>query len=245
MSKGSVLILGARSDIGMAAAHRFAKEGYAVQLAARNVNTLETDRSDIALRHGAEVTLHEFDALDTQSHSNFVTSLPELPIIALSAIGYMGDQSESEQNSEAAATVIRSNFEGPASILGILANKFEERGSGSIIGISSVAGERGRASNYIYGSAKAGFTAFLSGLRNRLASKGVHVLTVQPGFVATKMTAGLDLPPALTGTPEGLAEAIFRAEKKQKNILFYKGRWRLIMFIITHLPESIFKRTQL
>ena len=98
----------------------------------------------------------------------------------------MGNQLESENSIEASSIVMRSNYEGPASILGLLANKFEQRGSGCLVGISSVAGERGRAANYVYGSAKAGFTTFLSGLRSRLAKKGVHVITVLPGFVATK-----------------------------------------------------------
>src|ERR1700709_2942426 len=100
---------------------------------------------------------------------------------------------------------MRTNYEGPALILGMFAERFLKRGAGSIIGISSVAGDRGRGSNYIYGSAKAGFSAFLSGLRNRLASKGVHVITVKPGFVDTKMTEGMNLPSLLTAQPEEVA----------------------------------------
>ena len=112
----------------------------------------------------------------------FCGSLPHQPTVAICAIGLMGVQAECELDMQAAVNLIRSNYEGPASILAVLANSFEQRGSGTLVGISSVAGERGRATNYIYGSAKAGFTAFLSGLRNRLASKGVHVVTVLPGL---------------------------------------------------------------
>ncbi|MEP4341571.1 MAG: SDR family NAD(P)-dependent oxidoreductase, partial [Lentilitoribacter sp.] len=124
----------------------------------------------------------------------------------------------------------------------ILANRFEERGSGTIVGISSVAGERGRASNYIYGSAKAGVTAFISGLRNRLAKRGVHVVTVLPGFVATQMTEGMDLPAKLTAEPSDVADAIARAVGGKKDVIYVIPTWHLIMLIIRNIPESIFKR---
>ena len=112
-----------------------------------------------------------------------------------------------------------------------------------IIGVGSVAGDRGRASNYyVYGSAKVGFGAFLSGLRNRLAKAGVHVLTVKPGFVRTKMTEGLKLPAALTAQPQEVAEAVFRAAAHGRDGIYVKARWRLIMAIIGLIPEKIFKR---
>ena len=109
------------------------------------------------------------------------------------------------------------------------------------MGISSVAGERGRATNYVYGSAKAGFTAFLSGLRNRLAKNGVHVVTVLPGFVATKMTEGMDLPTRLTAQPEEVAKAVFKAVKRTKNTIYIKPIWWIIMVIIRLIPERLFK----
>ncbi|HAB38723.1 MAG TPA: short-chain dehydrogenase [Rhodobacteraceae bacterium] len=242
MSKGPALILGARSDIAMAVAHRFAKAGYDIQLAARNSESLNIDKCDIELRYEIAVTLHNFDALDIGSHKSFVDKLPQLPTVALCAVGLMGEQTESQKNILAAAQLIRSNFEGPASILAALANRFEKRGSGTLVGISSVAGERGRATNYIYGSAKAGMTAFLSGLRNRLAKNGVHVVTVLPGFVATKMTDGMDLPIRLTAEPEEVAKAVFKAVKKSKNTIYVKPIWWLIMIIIKSIPERIFKK---
>lgn len=245
MSKGTVLILGARSDMSMAIAHRFAKEGYNIQLAARNADTLAEDVSDIGLRYRVVVTQHEFDALDLASFEAFVEHLPVLPDIAISAIGYMGDQAESERNAETALLVMRSNYEGPASILALLANRFEARGAGFLIGISSVAGERGRASNYVYGSAKAGFTVFLSGLRNRLAKKGVHVMTVLPGFVATKMTEGMDIPVRLTAQPDELADAVLKAIQQKRNIIYVKPIWELIMIIIRNIPEGFFKATKI
>lgn len=241
MTKPPVLILGARSDIGKATAHAFAALGHPIQLAARRADTLEADRTDMALRHNVEVTVHEFDALDNASHTAFVDSLPALPEIAVCVVGYMGEQSDNEQNSEAASVVLRSNFEGPANILAILANRFEDRGHGTMVGISSVAGERGRATNYVYGSAKAGFTAFLSGLRNRLAKKDVHVVTVLPGFVATQMTEGMDLPAKLTAQPEEVAQAITKAVAKEKNVIYVRPIWQIIMMIIRNIPEAIFK----
>lgn len=240
-----VLILGARSDIGLAVAHRFAAAGHPIQLAARAPETLETDRNDIALRYGVQVTLHAFDVLDVAAVQDFVAGLHPLPQVAVCAVGLMGDQAESERDPAAATLVLRSNFEGPALAFGLIANRFETRGSGTLVGISSVAGNRGRATNYVYGSAKAGFTAWLSGLRNRLAKKGVHVLTVLPGFVATRMTEGMDLPARLTAQPAEVAEATFRAVAAGRNVIYVKPVWALIMTIISNIPESIFKRMKL
>ena len=244
MKKLVILILGARSDIGRAIGHRFAKENYIIQLAARNVRSLEADQQDLELRYGAVVTLHEFDALNTASHNNFVKRLKPLPDVAVSSIGYLGEQLISQKNNQETIKVMRSNYEGPASIIGELANKFEDRKSGTLIGISSVAGERGRGSNYIYGSAKSGFTSYLSGLRNRLAKRGVHVITMMPGFVDTKMTKSLKLPKILTASASDVAESIYAATKKKQDIVLTR-RWWIIMKIILLIPEKIFKRLSL
>lgn len=245
MTRSPVLILGARSDIGQAVARAFAALGHPVQLAARNSDTLADAKSDIELRHGVPVTLHEFDALAPDTHEAFVAELPELPQTAVCAVGLMGAQRENETDMDAAARVMRSNYEGPARILAVLANRFEARGSGTLVGISSVAGERGRATNYVYGSAKAGFTAFLSGLRNRLAGRGVHVVTVLPGFVATRMTEGMDLPDRLTAQPDEVAGAITRAVERRKNVIHVRPIWAVIMAIIRNIPEPIFKKMKL
>ncbi len=229
----------------MAVAHRFAAQGYRVQLAARDAASLETDKSDIEVRHGASVTLHEFDALATQTHAAFVAGLPELPAIAVCAVGLLGDQTASERDVKSAIQVMRSNYEGPASILAELANRFVERGSGTLVGISSVAGLRGRATNYVYGSAKAALTTFLSGLRNRLARHDVHVVTVLPGFVATRMTEHMDLPKLMTARPQEVAEAIHRAAEKKYNIIYVRPVWRVVMSAIKLIPESVFKKMRL
>ena len=241
MSKGAVLILGARSDIGMAVAHKFAALGHSVQLAARNIESLDRAKTDIEVRHRVAVSLHSFDVLAFEAHADFLDSLPELPQIAVCVVGYMGEQSDNERNLAAASLVMRSNFEGPASILAELANRFEARGAGTLVGVSSVAGERGRATNYVYGASKAGFTAFLSGLRNRLAQKEVHVLTVLPGFVATQMTAGMDLPAKLTAQPDEVADKVVSAVASGRNVIYVKSTWWLIMMIIRNIPERIFK----
>lgn len=245
MNRLSLLVLGARSDIGLAIAHRFAKEGYDIQLAARNSKTLENDKSDIELRYHVSVSLHEFDALQINSHELFVNELPCLPAIAVCAVGLLTEQKECETDISSMVRVIRSNFEGPSSIMAILANRFEKQGHGSLVGISSVAGDRGRASNYAYGSAKSGFTQFLSGLRNRLSNTGVRVITILPGFVATKMTEGLQLPAALTATPKEVAEAVFNAVERKKDVIYVKSIWRIIMLIIRNIPEAIFKRSNI
>lgn len=242
---GAVLILGAGSDMARMTARAFAARGHPIQLAARNPERLTDDRDDLTTRYGVAVSLHTFDALATETHAAFVKQLPELPGIAVCAVGTMGDHAASIADPLKAAVVIRTNFEGPASVLAHLANAMAARGSGTIVGISSVAGERGRQSNYVYGSAKAGFTAFLSGLRHRLAPTGVHVVTVKPGFVATAMTEGLDLPERLTAQPEEVASAIVKAVERRRDTIYVRPVWRLIMTIIRNVPESIFKKTKL
>lgn len=245
MTKDPVLILGARSDMARACAQVFAASGHPIQLAARDPARLDEDAADLRLRHGVEVSQHAFDALDLDGIAGFLDALPALPGIAICAVGTMGAQAESETDQAAALRDLRSNFEGPALVMADLANRFEARGSGTLVGISSVAGLRGRASNYVYGSAKAGFTAFLSGLRNRLAKKGVHVVTVLPGFVATAMTEDLDLPGALTAQPDEVARAIETAVAKGRNVVYVRWIWRWIMTIIRLIPEPIFKKLSL
>lgn len=245
MSKGPVLVLGGASDIGLAIARRFAQEGRPVQLAARRPEELETAKADIEVRYAVPVTLHAFDALAIHAHAHFFESLPATPDVVVCVVGLLGEQRRNETDLEAAVQVMRSNYEGPAAALSVAANLLEARGSGTIIGVSSVAGDRGRATNYVYGSAKAGFTAFLSGLRNRLAGKGVHVMTVKPGFVATRMTEGMKLAPALTASPEAVAETVYAAFLKKKDVVYAKPVWRAVMGVIQAIPERIFKRLRL
>lgn len=241
----TVLILGAASDIAVATAKKFASEGYTIQLAARNAERMKPLQSDLSIRFNSTCSLHEFDALDLDKHDNFFQSLNPKPDIAICIFGYMNDNEKVISDSAETLKTINTNYTGPVSILNIIASYYASVKQGVIVGISSVAGLRGRQSNYIYGSAKAGFIAYLSGLRNKLYHSGVHVLTVLPGFVYTKMTADLKLPKLLTAQPEDVANAIYKGVKKHKNVIYVKWFWRWIMCIITSIPEFMFKKKKL
>ncbi len=241
----SVLVLGARSDVARPLARIYARDGYTVMLAARQAERLAADAEDLRIRFGREIEAKEFDAVDTATHRTFVDELKSLPDTVISLVGLMTPQEQAQADHQAAELMIRANYVGLISILGEIANRMEQRGSGTIIGVSSVAGDRGRAINYIYGSAKAGFTAFLSGLRNRLAGKGVCVITVLPGFVRTRMTENMNLPELLTAAPDELARAIRRADQKRRLVVYHRPIWQFIMFIIRALPEKIFVRLKL
>ena len=245
MRKETILILGAKSDIGIALAYEFAKNKNNIILAGRNISSLENEKKNIISQYSVEVVLYEFDVLDLSNHSKLINELKDLPSTVVSTIGLLGNQVEDELNPEKAINVIKSNYEGPALIFLRLAKKFEERGYGTLVGFSSVAGERGRASNYIYGSAKSGFTVFLSGLRNKFSSKGVHVMTVLPGYVFTKMTKNMNLPKFLTAQPKEVAQDVVRALKKKKNIIITPRIWKLIIIILKLIPENIFKKTKI
>jgi len=237
-----VLIIGAKSDIAKATAREYAKNGYDLYLAARNVSELEEFATDITTRTQNEVKLVELDILDYESHQTFYDDLEEKPLGVISAVGYLGDQEKAQSDFSEAQKIINSNYTGVVSLFNIIADDFEKRRSGFMIGISSVAGDRGRKSNYVYGSAKAALTAYLSGLRNRLYDAQVHVLTVKPGFVATKMTEELDLPEKLTAQPEEVASDIYKAQQQGKNVLYTKWIWKWVMLIIRNIPEFQFKK---
>ncbi|ASZ12919.1 SDR family oxidoreductase [Chitinophaga pendula] len=241
----SILILGASSDMAVAIARKFAKEKYNILLAARNTAALEALQQDLQIRFGVNATLHAFDAERFDSHAAFYRSLPLQPDITISVFGYLGEQEKAQQDWQEAARIIHTNYTGAVAILNVVAEDYASRKKGIIVGISSVAGERGRQSNYIYGSAKAGFTAYLSGLRNRLFHTGVHVMSVQPGFVYTRMTEHLQLPALLTAQPEAVAGAIWKGVQKKKNTIYVKWFWRYIMLIIKTIPEFIFKKLKL
>jgi short-subunit dehydrogenase len=245
----SVLVLGAASDIGLAIAHEFARASVAggarVILAARNSGRLETDAVDLRVRYGAEVTLIDFDMLRADHHAAFIDGLGALPDVVVCVVGLLGEQKIAESDAAQAELVMQTNYNAPALLLNTVAARMELRGSGAIIGVSSVAGDRGRASNYVYGSAKAGFTAFLSGLRNRLTKKGIRVMTVKPGFVRTKMTEGMKLPNALTATPSEVGQAVVKAWQKKRDVIYVRPVWWVIMTIIRAIPEVVFKRLNL
>jgi short-subunit dehydrogenase len=241
----TVLLLGATSDMGFAIAKKFAAEKFDVQLAARKTDILAPQKTDIEIRYGVNCSLHAFDALDFNSHKNFFDSLEKKPEVVIYVIGYMNDNEKTVADWDETLRTINTNYTGAVSILNIVASDFAKKGSGTIIGVSSVAGERGRQSNYMYGSAKSAFTAYLSGLRNKMYHHGVHVMTVLPGFVYTKMTEHLKLPALLTAKPEEVGDAVYSGFKKKKDVLYVKWFWKYIMMAITSVPETIFKKKKL
>ncbi len=241
----TVLILGATSDIGAAIAKKFASEKYNVQLAGRREEQLKPLQSDLEIRYCIHCSVHPFDAEKFETHQAFYDSLSPKPDVTVYVIGYMNDNEKVINNWSESLRTINTNYSGAVSILNIVASGYSKKGAGTIVGISSVAGNRGRQSNYIYGSAKAALTAYLSGLRNKLFHSKVHVMTVLPGFVYTKMTEHLKLPKPLTAKPEEVANAVFNGVKKKKNIIYIKWFWKWIMLIITSVPEPMFKKKKL
>lgn len=240
--KNYILIVGATSDIAKELAREYAKNGYNLYLAALAHESLSNFAKDLHIRHDIDVISRHINVTEFYSHQNFYDSLNPKPFGVVLVSGYMTDQKECEVDLSKMLNTINVNYTGAVSILNIIANDFEKRKSGFIVGVSSVAGDRGRKANYIYGSSKAAFSAYLSGLRNRLYDSGVQVLTVKPGFVYTKMTQGLNLPSKLTVNPKDVAKGIFNAQQKGKDVLYTKWIWKYIMLIIKHIPECIFKK---
>lgn len=241
-----LLLLGAGSDIGIAIAHKFARsEGAHLCLASRNLALLEKKALDIQTRYQVKAGAVSFDAMDYAGHPAFYRSLDPKPDIVVFTAGYLGNQGLAQKDFTETQKIIETNFLGPVSILEIIAADFEAKGRGLIIGVSSVAGDRGRQSNYLYGAAKSAMTTFLSGLRNRLYPSHVRVMTVLPGFVRTRMTEGMKLPQLLTIDPEQVAEDVYQAYKAGKDIVYTGWFWRFIMGFIRNIPETVFKRLDL
>lgn len=241
----TVLILGATSDMGRSIARRFAEKGHGLQLAARNTESLKPLQSDLQTRHGVACTLHAFDAIDFEGHRNFWNGLHPKPDTCIVVFGYMEDNARATEDPTVLLNTVNVNFTGAVSILNVVSRAFLDAGKGWIACIGSAAGERGRASNYVYGSAKAGLKAYLSGLRNELHGHGIHVCTVIPGFVRTRMTQDMDLPGLLTAEPEDVANTVYKSLTGNKDVVYVKWYWKWIMMIIRNIPESVFKRMRL
>lgn len=244
---GAVLILGATSAIARGCAAAFAARGCALYLAGRDRDELKRLASDLRIRYGVPVETGRFDALAVKHHGEFIeqviASLGGLTGV-VSALGDMGDPGQQACDPLAVAHLIDVNFTGVASLLTHCANHLQAKGSGFIIGITSVAGDRGRQSNYPYGAAKGGLSLFLQGLRNRLHPNGVRVLTIKPGFVDTAMTFGM---PGLflVADPVDVGQRIARAVEGRADVVYVPWFWRYIMMIIRAIPESLFKRLKL
>ena len=242
-----ILICGATSAIARETARLFARDGDCLYLVGRDINKLQGVARDLKVRGANKTDCFAVDLNDFDRHEtiirNAMESLDGLDTV-LVAHGTLSDQEDCEKEYRLAEQEIRTNFLSVVSLLTPIANIFEKQGYGSIAVISSVAGERGRQSNYVYGTAKGAVSLFLQGLRNRLHSKGVHVLTVKPGFVDTPMTAHLRKN-ALFAHPEDVAIGIYRGIHKRRDTVYLPGYWRFIITIINHIPERYFKRLNL
>lgn len=240
------IILGATSTIARAFARLAAQRGDALLLAGRDMPELEKIAADCAARGAPMAEALAFDARDPASFTPIIERAAgiEGTISAAVFVGSMPEQSEIDADPALVDGTIADSFTGPARFLTALAPLLEERGTGTVVGVGSVAGDRGRLGNYVYGASKAGFHAYLSGLRNRLGRSGVHVVTVKPGTVDTAMTWGMEKLP-FVATPEKIASDILRAADKRKDIIYTPVIWWPIMTIIRTIPERIFKKMEI
>ena len=242
-----ILVLGATSAIAHETMKHFAHDGARFYLVARSVTKLSTVAQDLHT-HGAKQTeTHLVDLNDLSQHETLIqraiTALDGLDAVFI-AHGTLSDQPRAQSDVDYLASELMTNFTSTASLLTHLANYMEQQKRGVIAVISSVAGDRGRASNYVYGSAMAAKTAFLSGLRNRLAKAGVQVITIKPGLIDTPMTAHLQRS-RLMAHPSLVGEQLYRAMKRGESVVYTPSFWRFIMLIIRALPEALFKRMSL
>jgi len=242
-----ILIIGATSAMARAIAATFARRGDSLYLAARDTDEVSRIAADLAVRYQVASFHGEFDITQTAEHASFIDQVTEalggLDGIVLAA-GSMADQMDAGKDFTLVETMVRVNYLGAMSVLNQCAQYLQDQKSGFIIGISSVAGDRGRQSNYLYGSTKAALTVYLSGLRNAMQAAGVHVMTVKPGFVDTAMTYGVK-GMFLVASPESIGDHIVTALEKKRNVVYLPWFWRYIMLIIRHIPEAIFKRLKL
>jgi short-subunit dehydrogenase len=247
MTLERIVVFGATSAIAQAVARRFAQRGARLHLVGRDAAKLEAVRADLASRGAAGVTVSSADLDDLARHGALVDeaerALDGLDA-ALIAQGTLSDQAACQADFSRTAAELLTNFVAPASLAAELANRFEARGAGTIVAIASVAGDRGRKSNYVYGSAKGALSTFLQGLRGRLHDKGVRVVTVKPGFVDTPMTAAFPKG-ALWASPDQIAAGIVKAMERGTPEVYLPWFWWPIMFILRHLPERIFVKLKI
>lgn len=245
-----ILLVGASSAIAQELARKLCQRGCHLVLAGRDADELESIATDLRIRYQSTVHIEPFDALQFTEHANFVercVSLFEQPLDGVViCYGTMHDQQQAQTDWNLTDQMIQTNFTSVVSLMNLLAEYFVQQKAGYLAAISSVAGDRGRQSNYLYGSTKAALSAYLQGLRNRLYTKGVHVLTIKPGMVDTPMTDGLVNPDSfLVSSPQQVARDIDRALQSQKNILYTPRKWWWVMCVIRWLPEQVFKRLKL
>jgi short-subunit dehydrogenase len=237
------LVLGGSSAIARAFARVAAEAGSDVLLAGRDLEDLERTARDVRVRYGRVAEAIAFDATDLASHAGFVEAVRgrAARFDVMLAFGLMPNQSSIDADPALGVETIAATYTGAASVLLHLAPALERQGEGRVIVIGSVAGDRGRLKNYVYGSAKAGLHAFAQGLRARLFRAGVQVTTVKPGFIDTAMTFGMKTGP-LMASPEACARACLRHARRGREVAYYPPVWRLVMLIIKLIPEPLMKR---
>lgn len=242
-----ILIVGATSAIAEATARRFAQEGDRLYLVARNPERLSAVASDLKTRGATQVETMVLDANDTTKHSELITqaetTMGGLDTILI-AHGTLSDQKACEASFDETLKELQTNCLSVISLLTHVANRFEAQKHGIIVVISSVAGDRGRQSNYVYGTAKAAVSTFLQGLRNRLYHSHVHVITVKPGFVDTPMTAAFSKG-LLWASPEKIGKGIYRSVNRNLEVVYLPWFWWFIMAGIRAIPETLFKKIKL
>ncbi|MFZ4516542.1 MAG: decaprenylphospho-beta-D-erythro-pentofuranosid-2-ulose 2-reductase [Acidimicrobiia bacterium] len=244
----SVLVLGATSEIAQATVRQLAaRRARTIVLAARNPESLETEMKELERLGATNVSAVAFDATASAHHEAFIQevfeSVGDIDLVLL-AFGVLGDQDLAEHDSQATRDIIETNFVGAASVAVPIAQRLVEQGHGTFVVLSSVAGERARRSNFVYGSSKAGLDAFFQGLGDSLVGTGARVMIVRPGFVHSKMTAGME-PAPLATTPDAVATAICRGIQLNKEIVWVPGTLRYVMSILRHVPRVIFRRLPL
>lgn len=242
-----ILIVGATSAIAEATARRFAQDGDRLYLVARNPERLAAVAGDLKTRGATQVETMVLDANDTTKHADLITqaetTMGGLDTILI-AHGTLSDQKACESSFDETLKELQTNCLSVISLLTHVANRFEAQKHGIIVVISSVAGDRGRQSNYVYGTAKGAVSIFLQGLRNRLSRSGVTVITIKPGFVDTPMTASFRKG-KLWASPEKISEGIYRAIKRKSDVVYLPWFWKWVMLAIRMIPELTFKKLKL
>ena len=242
-----VLIFGATSAIAHETAKRFARDGAELCLVGRNEDRLHANSRDLLARGAQRTETIAADLSDLDQHAKLVADAWQVlggVDAVLLAHGTLGDQGASQADAEEAVRQFTTNATSYVSLLTLLANRMEPQRQGCIAVISSVAGERGRSSNYVYGSAKSAVTQFTSGLRGRLAKSGIAVVTIKPGVVDTPMTAHMRKGP-LTARADAVGHRIYESMLKGRDVVYTPWYWGPIMFAIRHIPEPVFKRMKM
>lgn len=239
-----ILIIGATSAIAEATARLWAEAGHQMYLIARDETRLETISSDLKIRGACEIDSQQMDVNELSQHKLIIDkafdALKFIDVVLI-AHGTLGNQETCEQDFEVALQEFHANAISTLSLLTYIANRMERQKQGTIAVISSVAGDRGRQSNYLYGTAKGAVSIFLQGLRQRLYKSGVHVMTVKPGFVDTPMTAAFKKGP-LWAKPDVIAQCIDNGIRRKRNVIYTPWYWWIIMAVIKMIPEAIMKK---